>query len=119
VVLEVVVGVLSESFNTPHPHSCEVVGITETIIGRLVVGREKVRQCGPGSDALCWEVVEPHEWCLSHHKGEVPCHVVFISSRGTCRNAIHLEPYAGIGATVVLLNGRLEVLGVFDRSETT
>jgi hypothetical protein len=58
-----------------------------------------------------WEIVEPQEWCLAHHKGEISRHVVFIASRGTCRNAIHLEPYTWVGATVVLLNGRFEVLG--------
>jgi hypothetical protein len=45
--------------------------------------------------------------------------VVFIASRGTCRNSIHLEPYAWIRATVVLLNSRLEVLWVPDRPETS
>jgi hypothetical protein len=118
-VLEVAVGVLSESFIAPHPHSCEVVGVTRTIIGRLVVGREKARQCCPGGDALCWEIVVPQEWCLAHHKGKVSCHVVFIASRGTCRNAVHLEPYTWVSAIVVLLNGWFEVFGVSDRTETS
>jgi hypothetical protein len=38
-VLEVAVGVLSESFITSHLYSGEVVSIARTIIGRLVVGR--------------------------------------------------------------------------------
>jgi hypothetical protein len=59
VVLEVAVGVLSESFVASHPHSCEVVGVARTIVGRLVVGREEARQCCPRGDALCWEIVEP------------------------------------------------------------
>jgi hypothetical protein len=92
-VLEVAVGVLSDSFIMSHSHSGEVVSVARTIIGRLVVGREKARQCCPGGDALCWEIVEPQEWCLAHHKGEVSCHVVFIASRGTHRDAVHLEPY--------------------------
>jgi hypothetical protein len=42
-VLEVAVGVLTESFITSHPHSGEVVSIARTIVGRLVVGREEAR----------------------------------------------------------------------------
>jgi hypothetical protein len=52
-ILEVAVGVLIESFITSHPHSSEVVSVARTIIGRLVVGREKASQSCPGSDALC------------------------------------------------------------------
>jgi hypothetical protein len=118
-VLEVAVGVLSESFVTSHSHSGEVVSVARTIIGRLVVGRKKARQCCPRGDALCWEIVEPQEWCLAHHKGEVSRHVVFIASRGTRRDAVHLEPYTRIGATVVFLNGWLEIFWIFDRPETT
>jgi hypothetical protein len=40
-VLEVAVGVLSESFVTPQPHSGEVMSVTRTVVGRLVVGREE------------------------------------------------------------------------------
>jgi hypothetical protein len=43
--------------------------------------------------------------------------VVLIASRGTRRYAVHLEPYTQVGATVVLLNGWLEVLGESDRPE--
>jgi hypothetical protein len=43
--------------------------------------------------------------------------VVFIASRGACRDAIHLEPYTWVEAIVILLNGRLKVLGVSDRAE--
>jgi uncharacterized membrane protein (UPF0127 family) len=111
-VLEVAVGVLSESFITSHLYSGEVVSIARTIIGRLVVGHEKARQCCPGGDALCWEIVEPQEWCLAHHKGEVSLHVVFIASRGTRCYVVHLEPYTRVRATIILLNGWLEVLGV-------
>jgi hypothetical protein len=50
-------------------------------------------------------------------RGEVSRHVVFIASRGACRDAVHLEPYTWVGTTVVLLNGWLEVLGVSDRPE--
>jgi hypothetical protein len=39
-VLEVAVGVLSESFVSSHPYSSEVVSIARTIVGRLIVGRE-------------------------------------------------------------------------------
>jgi hypothetical protein len=59
----------------------------------------------------------------SHKSGALPItrgisrHVVFVASRGTCRNAVHLEPYTWVGATVILLNGWLEVLGVFDYPE--
>jgi hypothetical protein len=58
-VLEVAVSVLTESFITSHAYSGEVVSIARTIIGRLVVGREKARQCCQGGDALCWEIVKP------------------------------------------------------------
>jgi hypothetical protein len=37
--------------------------------------------------------------------------VVFVASRGACCDAIHLEPYTWVGATIVLLNGWIEVLG--------
>jgi hypothetical protein len=103
-VLEVAVGVLTESFITSNPHSGEVVSIARTIVGRLVVGREEARQSFLGGDALCWEIVEPQEWCLAHHKGEVSRHVVFIASRGTHCYAIHFEPYTRVGATIVLLD---------------
>jgi hypothetical protein len=79
-VLEVVVSVLTESFITSHPYSGEVVSIARMIVVRQVIGREKSGQCCPGGDALCREIVEPQEWCLAHHKGEVPRHVVFIAS---------------------------------------
>jgi hypothetical protein len=36
-----------------HPHSGEVVSVARTVVGRLVVGREKARQRCPGGDALC------------------------------------------------------------------
>jgi hypothetical protein len=39
-VLEVAVGVLTESFVSSHPYSSEVVSIDRTIVGRRVVGRE-------------------------------------------------------------------------------
>jgi hypothetical protein len=78
-VLEVEVGVLMKSFVTSHPHSGEVVSIARTIVGRLVVGREEVRQSCPRGDALCWEIVEPQEWCLAHHEGEVSRHVVVVA----------------------------------------
>jgi hypothetical protein len=116
-ILKVAVGVLTESFITPHLYSGEVVSIARMIVGRLVVGCEKARQCCPGGDALYWEIIEAQEWCLAHHKGEVSRHVVFIASRGTRRYAIHLEPYTRVGATVILLNSWLEVLGVSDRPE--
>jgi hypothetical protein len=116
-VFEVAVGVLMESFVTSHPHSGEVVSVARTIIGRLVVGHEKVRQYCLGGDALCWEIVEPQEWCL--HKGEVSRHVVFIASRGTCCDVVHLEPHTWVGATVVLLNGWLEILRVSDHPKTS
>jgi hypothetical protein len=90
VVFEVAVGVLTETFITSYPHSGEAVSVARMIIGRLVVGCEESRQSFPGSDALCWEIVEPWEWCFAHHKGEVSRHVVFIASRGACCNAIHL-----------------------------
>jgi hypothetical protein len=31
--------------------------------------------------------------------------LVFIASRSVCRDAVHLEPYTWVRATVVLLNG--------------
>jgi hypothetical protein len=96
-----------------------VVSIARTIVGRLVVGLEEARQSCPGGDALCWEIVELQEWCLAHHKGEVSRHVVFIASRGTRRYAVHFEPYTRVGATVVLLNRCVEVLGVCDHPETS
>jgi hypothetical protein len=39
-VVEVAVGLLTESFVSSHPYSSEVVSIARTIVGRLVVGRE-------------------------------------------------------------------------------
>jgi hypothetical protein len=54
VVLEVAVGILPESLVTSHPHSGEVVSVTMSIVGLMVVSREKARQCCPGCDALCW-----------------------------------------------------------------
>jgi hypothetical protein len=87
-VLEVAIGLLTESFITSHPY--EVVSIARTIVGRLVGGREKARQICPRGDALCWEIVKPQEWCLAHHEGEVSQHVVFISSRGTHHYDVHL-----------------------------
>jgi hypothetical protein len=118
-VLKVAVGVLTESFITSHLHSGEVVSIARTIVGRLVVGREEARQSCPGGDALCWEIVKPHERRLAHHEEEVSRHVVFIASRGACSDAAHLEPYTRVGATVVLLNRWLEVFRVSDHLETS
>jgi hypothetical protein len=68
-VLKVAVGVFAESFIASHSYSCEVVSVTRVIVGCLVVGREEARQGHPGGDALCWEIVEPQEWCLAHHEG--------------------------------------------------
>jgi hypothetical protein len=45
--------------------------------------------------------------------------VIFIASRGTRRYAVHLKPYTRVRATVVLLNGWLEVFWVSDRPETS
>jgi hypothetical protein len=39
-VLEVAISVLTKNFITSHPNSSEVVSITRTTIGRLLVGRE-------------------------------------------------------------------------------
>jgi hypothetical protein len=78
-----------------HLYSGEVVSVTRAIIGRLIVGCEESRQCYRGGDALCWEIAEPQEWCLAHHKGEVSRHVVFVAFRGVCCDAVHLEPYLG------------------------
>jgi hypothetical protein len=39
-VLEVAVGLLTESFVSSHPYSSEVVSISRTIVDRLVVSRE-------------------------------------------------------------------------------
>jgi hypothetical protein len=118
-VLEVAVSVLTESFITSHPYSGEVVSVARTVLGRLVVGREEARQGHPGGDALCWEVVEPQEWRLAHHEGEVSRHVVFIAAGGTCCNVVHLEPYTWVRATIILLNSWLEVFWVSDRPETS
>jgi hypothetical protein len=46
-VLEVAVGILPKSLVTSHPHSSEVVSVTRSIVGCLVVGREKAKQCCP------------------------------------------------------------------------
>jgi hypothetical protein len=118
-VLEVAVGVLAEGFVASHPHSSEVVSVTKSVVGRLVVGREEPGQCCPGGSAFCWEIVEPQERCLAHHKGEVSRHVVFAAPRGTYCDAVHLEPYTWVRATVVFLNGRFEVFGVSDRPEAS
>jgi hypothetical protein len=42
-VLEIVVGVLPESFIASHPHSVEVVSVAREIIGHLVISREEAR----------------------------------------------------------------------------
>jgi hypothetical protein len=118
-VLEVAVGLLTESFTMSHSYSCEVVSITRMIVGHLVIGREEARQGRLGGDALYWEVIEPQEWCLAHHEGEVSRHVVFIAAGGTRCDAVHLEPYTRVGAPVVLLNSWLEVFWVSDRPETS
>jgi hypothetical protein len=55
-VLEVAVGVLSESFIASHPYSGEVMSVTRSVVSLLVVGREEAGQCCPGGDALCWEI---------------------------------------------------------------
>jgi hypothetical protein len=117
-VLEVAISVLTESFITSHPYSGEVVSIARRIVGRRVVGREEGRQSCPGGDALCWEIVEPQEWCLAHHEGEVSRHVVFIVSTGSRHYDVHLEPYTWVGATIVFLNSSLEVFWLSDRPET-
>jgi hypothetical protein len=46
-ILEVAVGVFLKSLITSHPHSGEVISVTKSIVGRLVVGREEARQCCP------------------------------------------------------------------------
>jgi hypothetical protein len=71
-VFEVAVGVLPESFIASHPYYSEVVSVARSIIGLLVVVCEEARQCCPGGDALCSEIVEPQEWRLAHHKGKYP-----------------------------------------------
>jgi hypothetical protein len=60
-VLEVAVGVFTESFITSHLHFGEVVSIARMIVDFLVVGRKETRQSFPGGDALCWEIVELQE----------------------------------------------------------
>jgi hypothetical protein len=40
-ILEVAVCVFSECFIAPHPHSSEVMSVSRTVVGRLVVGREE------------------------------------------------------------------------------
>jgi hypothetical protein len=110
-VLEVAVGVLPKGFVASYPHSDEVVSVIGSVVGRLVVGHEESGQGGLGSDALYWVIVEPQEWCISHHKGEVSRHVVFVASRCTCCDVVHLEPYTWVRATVIFLNGWLESLG--------
>jgi hypothetical protein len=65
-VFEVAVSVFPKGFVASHPHSGEVVSVTRSVVGCLVVGREELGQCCLGGDALCWEIVEPQEWCLAH-----------------------------------------------------
>jgi hypothetical protein len=36
-----------------------MMSVTRSVVGRLVVSHEEPRQCCPGGDALCWEIVEP------------------------------------------------------------
>jgi hypothetical protein len=48
------------------------MSVTGSVVGHLVVGREELGQCCLGGDALCWEIIEPQQWCLAHHKGECP-----------------------------------------------
>jgi hypothetical protein len=43
--------------------------------------------------------------------------VVFVASRDASSDVVHLEPYTWAEATVVLLKGWLDVLGVSDRLE--
>jgi hypothetical protein len=96
-----------------------VVSIVRMIVGCLVVGCEEARQSHLGGDALCWEIVKPQEWCLTHHEGKVSDHVVFIASKGTCRYVVHLESYTRVRVTVVLLNSCLEVFRISDHPETS
>jgi hypothetical protein len=58
-VVEVAVRVLVKSLVVSHPHFGEVMSVTRSIVGRLVVGHEEARQYCPGGDALYWEIVEP------------------------------------------------------------
>jgi hypothetical protein len=58
-VLEVAVGVLPKGFVASHPHSGEVMSVTKSVVGHLVVGHEEPRKSCPRGDALCSEIVEP------------------------------------------------------------
>jgi hypothetical protein len=87
-VFKVEVDVLLEGFVASHPHFGEVMSVTGSVVGRLVVGREEAGQCCLGGDAICWEIVEPQEWCLAHHKGEVSRHVIFVALEGKCCDVI-------------------------------
>jgi hypothetical protein len=41
-ILKVAVSVMSESFITPHTHSGEVMCVSRTVVGHLIVGREEL-----------------------------------------------------------------------------
>jgi hypothetical protein len=58
-ILEVAVGVLQEGLVASHLHYGEVMSVTRSIVGCLVVSHEKPGQCCLGVYALCWEIVEP------------------------------------------------------------
>jgi hypothetical protein len=42
VVLKVEVGVLPEGFVVSHPHSSEVMSVTRSVVGCLIIGREEL-----------------------------------------------------------------------------
>jgi hypothetical protein len=71
-VHKVAVSVLLKGFVASHPHSGEVMSVTRSVVGRLIVGREKSGQCCLGGDALCWEIVEPQEWYQPITRGKYP-----------------------------------------------
>jgi hypothetical protein len=81
-IFEVAVGVLSAGFVASHLHYGEVMSVTRSVVGRLVVRHEETRQCCQRGDAICWEIVEPQEWHLAHHKGYYPaCGLRFLPRR--------------------------------------
>jgi hypothetical protein len=116
-VFEVPVSVLTESFITSHPYSGEVVSIARTIVGCLVVGREEARQSCPGGEHSVGRLSSHGSGALPITRGKYPRHVIFVAAQGAWSNIVRLEPYTWVGATVVLLDSRLEVLGVSNHPE--
>jgi hypothetical protein len=81
--------------------------------------REGLAEVGPRRAATYQEVVEPQRSCIAHHQRGVSLHVVEAATRRLDDNVVGRQSDVGVGAAIVLLDVRLEVVGVGDRSEAS